>query len=109
LVAFGLVYVLWGSTYLGIRFAIETLPPFVMAGTRFVVAGGFLYAWARVRGVTRPSRANWIAASIVGTLLLVGGNGGVVLAEQRIPSGLAAVLVGTEPLWIVLLDWARPR
>lgn len=107
-VAFGVVYVVWGSTYLGIRFAIETLPPFMMAGTRFLGAGAILYIWARLRGVAAPTRANWIAASIVGVLLLVGGNGGVVWATQYIPSGLAAVLVATVPLWIVLLDWARP-
>ena len=108
LTAFVVVYVIWGSTYLAIRFAIETLPPFGMAGVRFVAAGAILYAWARWRGAPRPVRANWIAAAVVGALLLVGGNGGVVWAEQKVPSGLAALLVATEPAWVVVLDWLRP-
>jgi len=107
--AFGLVYVLWGSTYLAIRFAVETLPPFLMAGTRFVVAGGVLYAWARRHGAPVPNRANWAAAAVVGALLLVGGNGSVVWAEQRVPSGLAALLVATTPLWMVVLDSVRSK
>jgi drug/metabolite transporter (DMT)-like permease len=107
LMAFLAVYVIWGSTYLGIRFAIETLPPFLMAGTRFVIAGSVLYWWAR-RKAPAPSRANWITAAVVGTLMLIGGNGGVVWAETRVPSGLTALLIATEPFWIVLLDWIRP-
>ncbi|MEW5926699.1 MAG: drug/metabolite exporter YedA [Gemmatimonadota bacterium] len=112
--AFAAVYVVWGSTYLAILFAIETIPPFLMAGARFLVSGAALYAWTRSRGAPRPTRANWRAAAVVGAFLLVGGNGGVVWAEQRVPSGLAALLVATVPLWMVLLDWwrgggARPR
>src|SRR6266850_5903610 len=99
--AFLAVYVIWGSTYLGIRFAIETLPPFLMAGTRFVIAGSVLYWWARRKGAAAPSRVNWITAAVVGTLLLIGGNGGVVWAETRVPSGLTALLIATEPFWIV--------
>jgi drug/metabolite transporter (DMT)-like permease len=106
--AFIAVYLIWGSTYLAIRFAIETLPPFLMAGIRFVVAGGILYGWARLRGTPRPARAHWLGAAIVGTLLLVGGNGAVVWAEQYVPSGLAALIIATEPFCVVLLDWARP-
>jgi len=79
-----------------------------MAGTRFLVAGTLLYSWARLRGAPRPNPINWRAAAIVGGLLLLGGNGSVVWAEQRVPSGLAALLVATEPLWIVALDWVRP-
>ena len=108
IVAFAAVYVIWGSTYLAIRFAIATIPPFLMAGVRFLVAGLLLYAWAHRRGAPRPTRAHWVAATVVGAFLLLGGNGGVVWAEQFVPSGLAALLVATVPLWIAVLDWARP-
>jgi len=107
-VAFAIVYVVWGSTYLAIRFAIETLPPFLMASARFLVAGSVLYVWARLaRGAARPGRAQWGAAAIVGVLMLVGGNGGVVWAELRIPSGVTALLGGIVPFWIVLYDWLK--
>ncbi len=102
--AFAAIYLIWGSTYLAIRFAIETLPPFSMAAVRFTVAGGILYTFARPR-TDRPTRSHWISAGIVGSLLLAGGNGGVVWAEQWVPSGLAALIVGTVPLWMVLFDW----
>jgi len=105
--AFAAVYLIWGSTYLGIRLAIETMPPFLMAGVRFVVAGTVLYAWARWRGAPHPVRTHWLAAAAVGGLMLFGGNGGVVWAEQRVPSGLTAVLIATVPLWIALLEWVR--
>jgi drug/metabolite transporter (DMT)-like permease len=107
-IALAAVYVIWGSTYLAIRFAIETLPPFLMAAARFLVAGGLLYGWARFKGAPRPSLAHWRSAALIGMFLLLGGNGGVVWAEQRVDSGLAALLVSTEPLWIVLLVWLRP-
>ncbi len=103
--AFAAIYLIWGSTYLAIRFAIETLPPFLMAGTRFLIAGAALYLWARGHGVPRPVGVHWKATAIVGGLLLLGGNGGVVWAEQRVASSLAALLVATVPLWMVLLDW----
>jgi drug/metabolite transporter (DMT)-like permease len=106
--AFAAVYVIWGSTYLAIRYAIETLPPLLFAGTRFMVAGLMLYGWARMRGAARPQPANWRTALVIGALLLLGGNGAVVLAERTVPSGLAALLIATEPLMVVLLDWARP-
>lgn len=102
------VYVVWGSTYLAIRFAVETLPPFLMAGTRFVVAGALLYGWRRARGFPRPTGAQWRAAAVVGGLMLLGGNGGVVWAEQWVESGTAALIVASVPLWMVLLDWLRP-
>ena len=106
--AFAVVYVVWGSTYLAIRFAIETLPPFLMASARFLVAGSVLYVWARLfAGAARPERAEWKTAAIVGTLLLLGGNGLVVWSELRIPSGVAALLGGTTPLWMVSIDWLR--
>lgn len=107
--AFAAVYLIWGSTYLAIRFAIETMPPFLMAAARFLVAGSLVYLWARLHSRERPDRRHWFAAAVVGGLLLLGGNGGVTWAEQRVASGLAALLVATEPLWIVLLDWVRPR
>ncbi|MBS1794165.1 MAG: EamA family transporter [Acidobacteria bacterium] len=104
--AFAAIYILWGSTYLAIKYAIETLPPFLMAGTRFTVAGGILMLWARFRGdYERPQAAHWKTSFIVGTLLLLGGNGGVVFAERHISSSLAALLVATEPFWVVLLSW----
>lgn len=110
--AFLAIYLIWGSTYLAIRFAIETLPPFLMAGTRFLIAGAVLYAWMRLRGVPRPQGFQWRNTVVVGGLMLLGGNGGVVWAEQLVPSGLAAVLIATSPLWMVLLGWlwhnARP-
>jgi drug/metabolite transporter (DMT)-like permease len=109
LLAFGALYTIWGSTYLAIRLAIETLPPFLMASARFLVSGVALYSYARLRGgAERPTRVEWRSAAIVGGLLLLGGNGGVVWAEQRVPSGLASLIVATVPLWMVLLDWARP-
>jgi drug/metabolite transporter (DMT)-like permease len=112
LVAFGLVYVLWGSTYLSIRYAIQTIPPFLMAGVRFLTAGAILYAWVRLRGAPKPTRRQWRNTAIAGTLLLLLGNGLVTLAEQRVPSGLTALIVATVPLWMVVLDWmtggARP-
>jgi drug/metabolite transporter (DMT)-like permease len=106
-VALGIVYVVWGSTYLAIRVAIDTLPPFLMAATRFLVAGSVLLAIAALSGDRADDRvgpAQWRATAIVGAALLFGGNGGVVWAEQRIPSGVAALLVAILPLWIALLD-----
>jgi drug/metabolite transporter (DMT)-like permease len=104
--AFAAVYIFWGSTYLAIKYAIETLPPFLMAGSRFVVAGVILMIWARfTKDYERPKAAHWKTSFIVGTLLLLGGNGGVVFAEHHISSSLTALLVATEPFWIVLLSW----
>ncbi|HEX7119286.1 MAG TPA: drug/metabolite exporter YedA [Longimicrobiales bacterium] len=108
LAAFAAVYMIWGSTYLAIRFAIETLPPFLMAGVRFLVAGVVMYVWVRLRGAPRPTRAEWMAATVIGALLLLGGNGAVVWAEQRVPSGVASLLVAIVPVWMVLLEWLRP-
>jgi drug/metabolite transporter (DMT)-like permease len=109
LAAFAAVYLVWGSTYLAIRFAVETLPPFLMAGSRFVLSGLILMAWARWReGATAPSRLEWRTGLISGGLLLLGGNGAVAWAEQRVPSGIAALLVAIVPLWMVLLEWMRP-
>ena len=108
--AFAIVYLVWGSTYLAIRFAVETLPPFSMAAARFLVAGGALYAYARVfGGAAAPTRAEWRTTAIVGVLLLVFGNGLVVWAELTVPSGMAALIVGIVPCCTVLVDWLRPN
>jgi drug/metabolite transporter (DMT)-like permease len=107
--AFAAVYVIWGSTYLGIRYAVESIPPFLMAGSRHLAAGLVLFAFARLRGAGAPSWVQWRDAIIAGFLMLVIGNGGVTWAEQRgIPSSTAALLVALTPLWMVLLDWLRP-
>src|SRR2546425_11379537 len=113
-VALAIVYTVWGSTSLAIRVAVETLPPFLMASVRFLIAGGLLYAFSIGRGDRegdRPGVPQWRAAAIVGTLLFLGGNGGVVWAEQRVPSGLAALIVATVPLWVALIGfvWLRER
>jgi drug/metabolite transporter (DMT)-like permease len=97
--------VIWGSTYLAIRFAIETLPPFLMAGTRFLSAGALLFTWGRWRGEPAPGRAHLLPSLGLGALFLLLGNGGVVWAEQRVPSGLAALLVAVTPVWTVLFEW----
>jgi drug/metabolite transporter (DMT)-like permease len=107
--AFAAVYIVWGSTYLAIRYAVQSMPPFLMAGARFVVSGVILYAWARHRGARAPTARQWRDASITGVLMLCLGNGAVGWAEQRVPSGLAALLVAVVPLWMVLIDWARPN
>jgi len=106
ILAFAAVYIIWGSTYLGIRYAIETLPGFLMAGTRFFIAGAILFTWAVLHGDRIGSLAQWRRAFVVGALLLLCGNGGVTWAEKYIASGLAALLVATEPLWVVVLNWS---
>jgi drug/metabolite transporter (DMT)-like permease len=103
--AFAAVYLIWGSTYIGIRFAVETLPPFSMAGARALVAGALLYVWARRRGATKPEFVHWQAATIIGGLLLLGGNGLLSWAERRVPSAISALIMGSTPLWMVLLEW----
>lgn len=97
------LYIIWGSTYLGMRFALESFPPFIMAGLRFLIAGILLYVVMRIRGVARPTRREWIGAAMVGTLLLAGGTGGVAFAEQWVASGVAAVAVAAIPLWTAFL------
>jgi drug/metabolite transporter (DMT)-like permease len=106
-IAFFCVYVFWGMTYLAMRVAVVEIPPHVMAGGRFVVAGLVLYAWARYRGAARPTLLQWRAAAVIGAFLLLGGNASVAWAEQRVPSGLAAVLIGVVPIWMVGMEWAR--
>jgi drug/metabolite transporter (DMT)-like permease len=101
------VYFFWGTTYLAMRVAVVDIPPHLMAGTRFLIAGVLLYAWARLRGSERPTFIQWRSATIVGAFLLLGGNASVAWAEQRVSSGLAALLVAAVPLWMVGLEWAR--
>jgi drug/metabolite transporter (DMT)-like permease len=102
------LYIAWGTTYLAIRFAVETIPPFFMTGTRFLIAGVVLYIWRRLVGDPTPTRIQWRSACIIGSFLLVGGIGGVTLAERYIPSGIAALVVAATPLWIVLIEAIRP-
>jgi drug/metabolite transporter (DMT)-like permease len=105
--ALGTVYILWGSTYLGIKYAIDTIPPILMGSVRFIIAGGVLYLLAIRTGDTRGDRLGsrqWIAALVIGGLMLVGGNGGVILAEQYAPTGVVALLVATAPLWMAVID-----
>jgi drug/metabolite transporter (DMT)-like permease len=105
LLSFAALYFVWGSTYLGIRYAIETIPPLLMAGIRFIIAGGLMYSWGVLRGHERPTRAHWKSATIIGLMLLLVGNGGLSWSEKLIPSGVAALLVAVSPLWFVLLEW----
>lgn len=98
------VYVIWGSTYLVMRIGLETVPPFLMGGARFVVAGVLLFGFLRLRGAPSPSAKEWGAAAKVGVLLLVAGNGFIALAEQSVSSSVAAMVVATMPLWMALLS-----
>ena len=106
--AFLAVYLIWGSTYLAIRFAIETLPPFWMAAVRYLIAGGVVFTWGMLRSGEWPSSRHWREAFVLGALFFLGGNGAVVWAERHVASGIASLLVATMPLWVVLLDWMRP-
>ena len=107
--AFAAVYLIWGSTYLGIKIAIETIPPFFMAGMRFTIAGLLLYLWMVRRGGGAPTRTQWRSAAIIGALLFLGGNGALTWAELRVDSGLASLLVSTIPLWMVLITHAQHK
>ena len=106
--AFAAVYMIWGSTYFGIHLAIQSIPPFLMGGARFLAAGLLLYAVMRARGEPGPEPVHWRDATIIGGLLLLVGNGGVSWAQQTVPSGIAALMVGATPLWMNLIDWIRP-
>ena len=102
---FGAIYLIWGSTYLGIRYAVETIPPLLMMGIRHSIAGVLVYLWARRNGVQAPQPKQWRLALIAGGLLFLGGHGLLAWAEQKVPSGLAALMCATLPLWTVLLAW----
>ncbi|KAF0108600.1 MAG: hypothetical protein FD146_486 [Anaerolineaceae bacterium] len=101
------IYVIWGSTYLAIRLAVETIPPFLMAGTRFLISGAVLLAWRRLAGDPLPTARQWRSAAVVGLLLLLGGNGLVSWAEQHVDSGIAALLIGAVPLFMVVVEALR--
>jgi len=101
--AFAAIYLIWGSTYLAIRYAIETLPPLLMMGMRHLGAGAALYAWTRLRGTPAPKLREWLHPALIGALLFLGGHGSLAWAEQHVPSGIAALLVATLPMWIVVL------
>lgn len=103
--AFVAIYLVWGSTYLAIRYAVETIPPLVTAGIRHTIAGGILLAWACLRGY-RPRREHWVAGIVLGALFFLIGHGSLHWAEQHVASGLAALLIATEPMFILVLAWA---
>jgi drug/metabolite transporter (DMT)-like permease len=105
-IAFAALYLVWGSTYLGIRFAIESIPPFLMAGMRFLLAGMIMFAIAWSQGACKSTWANWRVSLVVGACLLLAGNGGVTISEQYIDTGLAALIVAIVPIYIVILGWA---
>jgi drug/metabolite transporter (DMT)-like permease len=105
--AFLAVYLCWGMTYLAIRIAVRDIPPHLMSGARFLVAGLVLYLWTRRRGDAKPTAIQWRSAAMVGAFLLLGGNATVAWAEQQVPSGLAAVLIAVAPIWMVAFEWAR--
>lgn len=114
LAAYAAIYFVWGSTYLGIRFTVETMPPFLSGGLRFLAAGAALFAWAWLRGAERPTSAGWLNAAKLASIMILLGYGGVMWAEQVVPSGIAALIISVEPLWFFVLDWlvfrsARPR
>ncbi len=106
LLGFATIYLVWGSTYLGIRIAVETLPPFLMAGARFLVAGGLIAVFIALTRGFSAKRHQWRDNILIGGFLLLGGNGLVSWSEQKVPSGIATLLVSVGPLFIVLLDWA---
>jgi drug/metabolite transporter (DMT)-like permease len=103
--AFAAIYLIWGSTYLAIRYAVETIPPLVTAGIRHSIAGLVLLAWAWVRGF-RPTRAHWVSGFVLGALFFLIGHGTLHWAEQYVGSGLAALLIATEPMFILVLAWS---
>src|SRR5919109_854868 len=101
------LYIVWGSTYLGIRFAVETIPPFLHAALRFLISGAILYIWRRAAGDPAPTLRNWKSTAIVGAALLLGGNGLVAWAEQSVPSSIAALMIATSPFWLTLFEYLR--
>lgn len=102
------LYIVWGSTYLGIKVAIETIPPFFHAAVRFLISGLILVIWQRAAGAEMPTRKQWISTAIIGNLLLLGGNGLVSWAEQTIPSGIAALIIASVPMFLVIAEAIRP-
>ncbi|HUL74184.1 MAG TPA: EamA family transporter [Vicinamibacterales bacterium] len=107
-IAWGAVCFIWGTTYLGIKIALDTIPPFLMGGFRYTASGVIMGAWLIARGHALPARADWGKLAILGFFMLMIGNGGVVWGEQFVPSGLTAVLIGTSPFWMVTVDALFP-
>lgn len=107
--AFFLIYVVWGSNFLAIRYAVETIPPFLLMGVRSLLAGVCLFAWARLRRAPPPTLHEWRAAAAAGVLLFLGCHGLLAWAQRRVPSGVAALALATIPLWMTLLDWLWAR
>ena len=105
LLAFLAIYLIWGTTYLAMRIAVGTIPPFAIAGFRFLVAGTGLAVFLAIRGVPLPTKRQWLSAALIGCLLMIGGNGLVMWGIQKIPSGICAVIIATMPLWMTLFDW----
>jgi drug/metabolite transporter (DMT)-like permease len=108
ILAFAVIYLVWGSTYLGIRVAVESMPPFLMAGMRFAIAGVLLFSFLKMRGAAWPTLKQWKHQAVIGIFLLLGGNAVVSWAEQRTPSGIASLIIGASPVFMVALDWIRP-
>jgi drug/metabolite transporter (DMT)-like permease len=106
--AFAAIYIIWGSTYLAIKYAVMSIPPFMVGAVRFLIAGAVLYAWARIESGVRPTRKQWMQGLVLGVFLLGVGNGCVVWAQQRTPSGITALIVAIVPLLVVLIEWLRP-
>ena len=102
------LYIVWGSTYLAIRFTVETIPPFLSAGIRFLASGTILFIWRRAAGDPIPTKRQWRSTAIVGIFLLLGGNGLVSFAEQYVSSGIAALIIGSMPMWLVMIEAIRP-
>ena len=109
ILGFAAIYIIWGSTYLAIRLGVETIPPFLMAGVRFLIGGSLFYVYCIYKKAVKPTRKQWLSTAIVGTLLLVGGNGLVSWGEEFVPSGLAALLIATVPIWIVIFNAFHSR
>jgi drug/metabolite transporter (DMT)-like permease len=106
--AFAAIYVIWGSTYLAIRIAVETFSPFLLGAMRFLIAGGGPYLILKLLGTAEPTPRQWIHGAAAGGIMLVGGNGLVNWAEQRVPSNLAAPVIASAPVWFMFFDWIRP-
>ena len=104
LLAFGIVYFVWGSTFLAIRVGVREVPPFLLAAMRFLLAGGILFAWTRVRGTPAPRSREWLSASLLAVLIFVLDYGLLFWAEQRVPSGIAAVMLATIPAFMALSE-----
>ena len=108
ILAFAIIYVVWGSTFLAIRYAIGSIPPFLMAGLRFTIAGLLLFGWNWFYGGRLPTLGQWKVAMVGGALMFTLGHGGLAWAEQRLSSGMAALILALIPAWVVLVDWLRP-